>query len=332
MLIGFPIKEYYVCSPEGECAWVASDTLSQYMNMGYRLHNNMSRMSYALPSWVPKEEYDNGFILLLDDFNRADPRMIQATMELIDRGTYISWSLPKKCTIILSSNPTDGNYQTAEEDLAQKSRRVSFDVDFDINIWAKWAEEEGIDDRLINFALLYPEIFKNEKGQQSVNARSYVTFANTVSGIKDFEKTDSLATILLIASGCFQSKDNHIGNLFTTFIANKLDKLLPADTILFKDWSSVKPRLEACIYENDTYRADIANILTLRIINAIEVYFKKSSAKTEIIVNRILDFIDNNKLLLTEDLIFHLCKTLISKYPQRTLKLITNPKIKARLL
>lgn len=331
-LIGFPIKEYYVCSPSGECAWVSSDTLNQYMAMGYKLHNNMSRMNYALPSWVPKEEYDNGFILLLDDFNRADPRMVQATMELIDRGTYISWSLPKNCTIVLSSNPSDGTYSTIEEDYAQKSRRISFDVAFDIKIWAKWAEEEKIDDRLINFALLYPEIFDEKNDNQIANARSYVTFANTVSGISDFNTTENLAMIFNIASGCFSDKENFIANAFTSFINNKLDKLIPADDLLFKDWSIIKNKLTDLLYENDNYRADIANVITTRIINATESYFKKSNAKSDIIINRLIDFIDNPVVLLSEDLIFYLCKTLVANYPNRTLKLITNPKIKERLL
>ena len=331
-LIGFPIKEYYVCAPSGECAWVASDTLSQYMEMGYKLHNNMHRMSYALPSWVPKEEYENGFILLLDDFNRADPRMIQATMELIDRGTYVSWSLPKKCTIVLSSNPSDGTYSTVEEDTAQKSRRISFDISFDIETWAKWAEEANIDERLINFALLYPEIFEEKEGNQIANARSYVTFANTISGISNFNTPENLAMIFNIASGCFSDKENFIGNAFTSFVNNKLDKLIPANDLLFKDWKSIKDKLTELLYENDNYRADIANIITIRLINAIELYFKKNGAKSEVIINRIIDFVDNDVVLLSEDLIFHLCKTLVGQYPNKTLKLVTNPKIKSKLL
>ena len=37
---------------------------------------------------------------------------------------------------------------------------MSFSVDFDIEVWAKWAEFEGLDSRTINFALSNPEIFK----------------------------------------------------------------------------------------------------------------------------------------------------------------------------
>lgn len=90
-LIGFPIKEYYVCierprlDSEGmpiienevvvkdeECLWVSADVLDSYIAEGYRIKDNTSRMGYALPSWVPTDENPNGTILILDDFNRAD--------------------------------------------------------------------------------------------------------------------------------------------------------------------------------------------------------------------------------------------------------------------
>ena len=52
------------------------------------------------------------------------PRFIQATMELIDRGEYISWSLPPNCTIILTSNPDNGDYNVNSMDNAQKTRYI----------------------------------------------------------------------------------------------------------------------------------------------------------------------------------------------------------------
>lgn len=68
-LIGFPIKEYYVCSDEGECQWVSSDLLAYYLQNGYKVQN-LTRMSYAPPMWMPKEDNENGCILLLDDYSR----------------------------------------------------------------------------------------------------------------------------------------------------------------------------------------------------------------------------------------------------------------------
>lgn len=331
-LVGYPIKEYYVCAPTGECLWVPSDSLEQYRELGYTLHNNMHRMGYALPQWVPTEECNNGLILLLDDYNRANPRIMQACMELIDRGTYISWSIPKNCTIVLSSNPDDGQYQVSYEDNAMKTRRIKLDVEFDIKPWAKWAESENIDERLINFALLYPEIFNLVNNVQTVNARSYVTFANCISGIEDFNTPESLGLIMSIASGCFQEKNNNIGTMFATFIANKLDRLISAESLLFDKWETVQSQLKNCVYDGDVYRADIANILTTRLINRIFIYFDKEKGKATKVISRLEEIINNDKVLLSEDLIFYCCKTLIGQYPKLTTKLVANPTIRQKLL
>ena len=331
-LIGYPIKEYYMCSPEGICEWIASDVLEHYISAGYKLHENQSRMSYALPSWVPRVENPNGTLLLLDDFNRADPRMIQATMELIDRGQYVSWSLPPKTTIVLSSNPDNGDYSVSTLDNAQKTRYMSFSVDFDIEVWAKWAEFEGLDSRTINFALSNPEIFKKQGGVQTVNARSYTTFANTIAGFKDFSTRETLSKILNIASGCFTNENNTVGTLFTAFIANKLDKLTSPKEMLLTGWDTLKVELTSCLYDGNNYRADIANVLSTRFLNYVEFYFDQPNCKSDVVIKRMLDFIDSDVVLLSEDLIFHLVKNLTTKYPQRTNKLLMNPKVISKLL
>ena len=51
--------------------------------------------------------------------------LAQATMELICRGSYISWSLPKYTNIILTSNPDNSEYQVVTLDAAQKTRFIN---------------------------------------------------------------------------------------------------------------------------------------------------------------------------------------------------------------
>jgi MoxR-like ATPase len=72
-------------------------------------------------------------------------RFTQAAMELIDKQTYLSWKLPKGWTIILTSNPDNGNYFVTSLDNAQKTRFISIDIKFDVDCWAEWAEKEKID-------------------------------------------------------------------------------------------------------------------------------------------------------------------------------------------
>lgn len=335
-LIGFPLKEFHICSDKGDCIWVAEDLLDNYIKLGYNIVEKADvRMSYAPPSWLPKTNNPNGGILLLDDFNRADARFIQATMELIDRGEYISWSLPENWTILLSSNPDNGDYNVSSLDNAQKTRYISFELDFDKDAWAEWAEKEKINGVCINFALQYPEIFKKEGSVQTVNPRSLVTFFNTISGLKDFDSSDSLYKIMLIAKGCFTSKENIVGNLFTMFINNRLHQLIQPEDMLFKDWVTVSKQLSHCIYsgENDSYRADIGATLTTRFINYIQNYFDTNkNADTAIVCSRILEIINNEKLLLAEDLVFNLIRNLVGKYPTRTNKLLMNPKVMQKII
>jgi hypothetical protein len=335
-LIGFCIKEYYICSPDGKCIWVAESLLQNYIKLGYNIVENAKvRMSYAPPEWVPKNTNPNGVILCLDDWTRADGRMITALMEMIDRGEYISWSLPDNCTIILSANPDNGDYNVSSLDNAQKTRYISFELDFDKDAWAEWAEGEKINGVCINFALQYPEIFKKEGSVQTVNPRSLVTFFNTISGLKDFDSTDSLYKIMLIAKGCFTSKENIVGNLFTMFINNRLHQLIQPEDMLFDKWDTVSRKLDKCIYsgENSSYRADIGATLTTRFINYIQNYFDTDKdADTATVCNRILEIINYDKILLAEDLVFNLIRNLVGKYPTRTNKLLMNPKVMQKII
>ncbi len=98
-------------------------------------------------------------------------------------------------------------------------------------------------------------------------------------------------------------------------------------------WDKLRPNMENCIRENNTLRPDMASLLTMRLCNHILYLFsKKGGVKEEKVLNRILDIVTNKEKLFTDDLVFHLCKTLISKYPGRTNTLKSNPIIRQRLM
>lgn len=82
---------------------------------------SITRMGYAPPAWLPREENPNGIILLLDDYVRASQLFMQATMDLIQEAKYITWSLPKNTSIVLTNNPEDGSYSVQSLDAAQKT-------------------------------------------------------------------------------------------------------------------------------------------------------------------------------------------------------------------
>ena len=291
-------------------------------------------MGYAPPAWLPREENPNGIIICLDDFSRANPLFMQATMELINTASYISWKLPKNTNIVLTSNPDDGSYSVSTLDNAQKTRFVNFNIKLNVNDWASWAEFNQIDSRAINFCLLYgEEIFKKHNNVQTINPRAYTTFCKAISGIKNWNDDNSLALILNISKGCFiNDKDNVVGTLFTTFIAQKLDKLVSPQDMLLQKWETVEPKIHDCVYDGERFKTDVASILAIRLLNHIMYYFSQKGVKESVVQDRLLEFIENKRKLFSDDLLFHIIKSVIGKYPGKTTKLLLDSRIRSKVI
>ena len=331
-LCGFPVCLHYACKDD-DCKWIAPELIDGYVKAGYHLTGE-TKMSYALPEWYKNIDPSKGTILLLDDFGRCLPNIIQACYELIYKQEMWSFKLPSRTTVILTNNPDNGDYNITGTDEAFVTRKVNYFVRFDVNSWASWAETYGVDSRAINFMLLHSDELMDSKNTHShiMNARSYTMFSDVISGIEDWESPESLAMILQIASGCFNDPDNIVGGLFTNFIANKLDKLISPEDMLMQDWKIVKPRIKKCVYNGELYRADIASVLHTRLLNKIINYLKQPKSETKIVEDRLLELImecdDKDNQLLSPDFIFNIIKTLIKLYPQKCNKFMLNPKFR----
>ena len=329
MLVGVPLKEFKMIKQStGEEKWVAEKLLDKFSTLGYHICEDCaSRMSYSIPSWVPKDDVPS--MLVLDDFSRGHQMFMNAIMELIDRGEYLSWKLPKNCHLFLTSNYDNGEYSvTSSLDEAQKTRMVTFNLGFDIEPYVKWMDQQQMDSRLINFAYLFREIFD----RPCVNPRSYTMFTNSLSSIKDFNK--DLSLVNLITKGAFNDEDDTISTMFIQFLNNNLDKLIDPKDILKGDWDKVSVKIEDSVYRDGQYRPDIASVITTRLCTFIEDFFQteKDNKATEKLCARLIDIIDYPKTLLSEDIMFRLLKYLTTKYSARCTKLTLNPKIRKKLL
>lgn len=300
--------------------------------MKYR-QTGKTRMSYAKPAWLP-EYNENGNLVCLDDFTRANPQLLQAVMSIILEQEYVSWRLPKKSTIILTSNSDNGEYNVNALDEAQRTRLLNFEVGFSINPWAAWAEKAGIDGRCINFVMsYYNELFEaDDEGNRICNPRSFVMFANMISGVKDWDNADSLSFINTIARGCF--KDNgRFSKMFTMFLRNKMHMLIQPKDMLLGGWDTIKTKLEDTLYDsNGQYRPDIASLLERRFANYVDAWLD-SKDKTPIakVKDRIVDFLENQnkggKMLFNKDLFYHMIKTITSSHKNQTNQLLFDARI-----
>ena len=297
-------------SNDSECIWVDENAVNEYVKRGYDFTGN-KRMSYCPPEWIADKQ--GGGFLILDDWNRADTRFIQAVMELVDRQEYISWKLPKDWHILLTANPDNGEYLVQSIDTAQRTRFVSVNLKFDKDVWARWAETQGIDGRCINFLLMHEELVSTR-----VNARSITTFFNCISSIPDFSQ--QLPLIQMIGEG---SVGPEFTTIFTTFINNKLDKLVtPKDILLHDNETYILGELRNCIGRDNDYRADIASVLTTRLIN-FTVNYSESNTIYQKQIDRLIKLATDEDTL-TNDLKYVMVKKILNGNKAKFQKMMMN--------
>ena len=312
-LVGYPCKEHELV--KGDLTkWVTEGTITQYIQAGYK-PTDQKRMTHAAPEWIQGKT--KPVILLLDDYSRASEKFIQATMTLLENQTYNNWSLPKGSFVILTSNPDNGNYSVSTMDSAQKTRVINVNYKFDAQVWARYAEKTGIDGRCINYLLLHPELMKEESG---INARTVTMFFNSLMSIDNF--SNELPLIQQLGEA---TTNPEFTIMFTTFINNKLDKLVTPKNMLLQDNESyILGEIKSCIGQGDSYRADIASVLATRLINFTVEYAEKHTI-TQAIIDRLIAFATVD--LFTNDLKYIIIKNIIKGNKQKFQKLMLNTEV-----
>jgi len=315
-LVGFPIRQFQMAKKDKNDKWLTKwadeHLVESFKEKGYQA-TGKSQMSYCAPEWIADKK--QGGILLLDDWNRADVRFIQAVMELIDRQTYISWTLPKDWHIILTSNPDNGDYLVQSIDSAQRTRFITANLQFEAETWAKWAEGAEIDGRCINFLLMHPELVTQE-----TNARSITTFFNAISSFEKFE--EKLPFIQMIGEG---SVGTEFSTMFTTFINNKLDKLPTPETMLcHENETHVKTTLKEAIGVEHNYRADVASVLCTRLAN-YALYYSKNNSVTQSIIDRLIML--STEEIFANDLKYYAIREILNGNKQKFQKLMMNAEV-----
>lgn len=336
-LMGFPEKQHEI-TYEGLNFWIPAEATEEYLQKG-AIYAGNARMSIASPEWVQKMSSENKCILLLDDFTRATPMLMNAMMTIVEDRKYGGWVLPKNTIIILTTNPDNGEYNVASLDLAQKTRFRSVEMVFDVEVWAQWAESYGIDGRCINFALAHPEMFKSkdEDGKatgigfgKTLNARIMTKFFEDIAALPDFSK--ALSYLQIAGEG---SVGEGFVKMFITFIHNKLDKLPnPQDLFKGKLEEALGALQSVCgnFQIASSYNPATSSIMATRLINF--VIYGEHSKWTKDENQRTVDLMFGNAF--SEDLKFHMAKRFLSedakKQSGKLGMIMQHPKISVMLL
>lgn len=192
------------------------------------------RTEFAPPSWVPTEEGPG--ILLIDDINRADDRILRGVMQLLQNFELMSWKLPPKWQIVATANPEGGDYSVTPMDDAMLTRMLHVTMNFEPKQWAKWALNAGVDPRGVSFVLTYPEIVTGKR----TTPRSLVQFFDQIKKIPDLKAKSSLVQMLAMAT-----LDEVTVLTLMSFINDSLHELIDPDEIL--DAHDFKPIAERLV-------------------------------------------------------------------------------------
>jgi hypothetical protein len=270
-LIGFPITQYQVES-NNSLIWINENILNDYISNGYK-YNGISRMSYALPDWLVGKQ-DKPVVLVLDDYNRGLPIMMNACMRLTDEQETSSWKLPLGSTVILTCNPDDGDdlFNVSSLDTAQKSRFITIKMKASVTDWAdNYAEKANIPSAYINFLLKHPEIIEGtDTNAPKGNLRLWTKFFHAASPYgKDL--SNNWHNIFLLGQNSL-----HIEHLILMqgFIEDKFDKLPEPEALIKGD---IKESIK--ILKSNSKRVDVVSILSRRITNYTLVNYKKFTAE-----------------------------------------------------
>ena len=211
---------------------------------------------FAPPDWAPREEGPG--ILLIDDVNRADDRILRGLMQLLQNYELVSWRIPAKWHIVLTANPDGGDYSVTPMDDAMLTRMFHVTLEWDLEAWLRWARRSGVDERGIAFVQTYPELVDGTR----TTPRTLVQFFRELEAIPDLSRQTTL--VRMLAEACLDAETTAA---FLSFVQSELQQLiLPAAILDAPDFEALATRLR----ESAGQRLDVLSLTTTRLLQYLE--------------------------------------------------------------
>jgi len=214
---------------------------------------------YIMPEWAKRMHNLGGNgILLLDDVNRADDRILRGIMQLLQDRRMFNWHLPQGWQIMLTANPDGADFSVTPMDDAILTRMMHCTMQFEKEAWAEWATAKSVDARGISFVLAYPELI----GRGRTTPRSLTYLFEHLRPIPDLKAEISL--ISLLASSCI---DTEAASSLVAFCATSLAQLPSPEDLLSQEWATIQPKLERAVFdEAKNPRVDCLTVMVQRVV------------------------------------------------------------------
>ena len=202
-------------------------------------NDKTGKTDFMPPYWFPMD--GQPIVLFLDELNRARPEVLQTIMDLALNRTLAGRKLPEGSRIISAVNSGE-EYQLTDLDPALVSRFNVFEFYPSVPEWLLWAEENGIDKRIISFISENPNMldgaeFRHEDMglEKSPDRRAWARLSSIIKDSHDISGDDIFKKV---AAGI-------VGMAAATKFINAVsnNKMLSAPEILEGDFAKLHDKL-----------------------------------------------------------------------------------------
>ena len=272
---GLPTVESYIISNSNGQEIVKKTTV-------YAVHNKLREID---------EEISKGrnVLLFIDEINRCEHTVQQELMNLILNREINGYKLHDDVKILAAMNPSskygsDFDYQVVDMDAAQENRFVWLNMESDYNQWLKWAIDEGLEQKVIEFISTFPEyLHKTNEGDVSATPRSYERVSKSYKAYKDQKDSISKAVFLNVIKG---NVGKVIAEEFISFIESDYSPLISYEDVFCGDTLS-ESVIERVKNESHT-RLYLA---AMNILRNLESNIKSENYESSYYISRFIQFL-----------------------------------------
>lgn len=277
----------------------------------YAVHNKLREID---------EEISKGktVLLFIDEINRCEHTVQQELMNLILNREINGYKLHDDVKILAAMNPSskygsDFDYQVVDMDSAQENRFVWLNMESDHTQWLKWAIDEGIEKKIIEFISTFPEyLHKTNEDDIRATPRSYERVSKIYKVYKDKKKSIPRAVFLNVIKG---NVGKVIAEEFISFIESDSSPLISYEDVFLGD--TIDEHLVERVKNESHTRLYLSAI---NILKNLESNMKNDEYESKYYIDRFIEFLK----IYPIDLMIGIMKDIRNSYIEVYKKAIEN--------
>ncbi|HGS8978699.1 ATP-binding protein [Clostridioides difficile] len=277
----------------------------------YAVHNKLRE--------IDEEIYKSKTVLLfIDEINRCEHTVQQELMNLILNREINGYKLHDDVKILAAMNPSskygsDFDYQVVDMDEAQENRFVWLNMESDHTQWIKWAIDEGIERKVIEFISTFPEyLHKINEDDVRATPRSYERVSKIYKVYKEKNNSIPRAVFLNVVKG---NVGKVIAEEFISFIESNSEPLISYEDVFLGE--SIDESIVERVKNESHTRLYLS---AMNILKDLELNIKNDKYESNHYINRFIEFLK----MYPVDLMIGIMKDIRNSYIEVYKKAIEN--------